>query len=371
MSKVIMTSQQLIERLFILLNSKTFYKNKWNYNLGLVAPSKSTPTFKDSQGRTVTNCNPYNVPARSFDCHNLYKCLLNGYDVNYNAIGYYQTSLSNTGDCSEKGLIDQCGNVTNNFTLLKDGIPELLYMSGHCGGFVGTFTRNGKTYNVIECTPSFGGGVVASWVDSDGTRRAYKGGNSNGRWTLHGLFTPWISYDGSITIDVNNFPILSKGSQGSYVTMLQTLLVQQGYDPNGIDGYFGDGCDKAVRQYQKDHNLEVDGCVGPATWNVLVNGGNVSKPKEQPKKEEPKKEEPKKEASTKVDVSKYPVLKKGSKGKKVTELQNLLRGKGYLIKVDGDFGDQTDGAVRKFQKKFGLEIDGKVGPITWDKLING
>lgn len=57
------------------------------------------------------------------------------------------------------------------------------------------------------------------------------------------------------------------------------------------------------------------------------------------------------------------LLKKGSKGKKVEELQRLLG-----IKIDGDFGPATELAVMRFQGQQGLKTDGIVGPKTWDKL---
>lgn len=58
-----------------------------------------------------------------------------------------------------------------------------------------------------------------------------------------------------------------------------------------------------------------------------------------------------------------PLLKRGSKGAPVRELQKLL-----LITVDGDFGPKTQAAVKAFQKKHGLTADGIVGPYTWAVL---
>lgn len=65
-------------------------------------------------------------------------------------------------------------------------------------------------------------------------------------------------------------------------------------------------------------------------------------------------------------------LSKGSKGSDVMALQILLIGYGYSCGsygVDGDFGGDTDGAVRRFQKDKGLGVDGIVGPKTWAKLL--
>lgn len=344
MSKVIMTSQDLIERLRILAARRTFYRNKYPYNLCRINEDKRT----------------------SADCVNLYKALLNGYDVYKSTIGYYQKDLSNTGDCSEQGLLNQCTDISIDFTRIADGKPRALWMNGHFGGSIPTVTMNNKRYNVIECTPSFGGGIIYSWVDPDGTRRACQGGTVNGKWLKNGLFTPFVNYNAQpTTVDVSGYPELKKGSTGNYVAKLQILLSDKGYDPNGIDGCFGNGCDSAVKRYQKDNSLDADGIVGQKTWNSLVNG-SVSKPTTQQPKPEPKPETPKKE-----DVSKYPVLKNGSSGTYVKRLQTLLRENGYLIKVDGKFGDKTKNAVEKYQKKKNLKVDGIVGPKTWDKLING
>ena len=57
------------------------------------------------------------------------------------------------------------------------------------------------------------------------------------------------------------------------------------------------------------------------------------------------------------------VLKKGSKGKEVKELQEFLG-----ITADGDFGPGTEKVVKKWQKDNGLTADGIVGSKTWDAM---
>ena len=56
-------------------------------------------------------------------------------------------------------------------------------------------------------------------------------------------------------------------------------------------------------------------------------------------------------------------LKLWSSGPLVEKLQKALG-----IKVDGKFGEGTELAVKKYQKKNGLTPDGVVGPETWKKL---
>ena len=67
-------------------------------------------------------------------------------------------------------------------------------------------------------------------------------------------------------IPVNWVALSQNKSNDSWaVTKLQQELTAWGYDPNGIDGSFGPGCAAAVKQFQKDNGLDIDGSVGPAT----------------------------------------------------------------------------------------------------------
>lgn len=173
---VIMTAQQFIDIAKALAARPTYYKNKYPDNL----------CYIHADGRT------------SADCVNLYKAILNGYDVSKSTVGYYQRDLSNTGDCTEAELLAQCSDVSQDFTDIM--APEILYMKGHIGAYIGTTTRDGITYNVIECTSAWQGGILYSWVDADGTRRRSKGGNKsknkNGgiiKWTHHGKPSRWVS----------------------------------------------------------------------------------------------------------------------------------------------------------------------------------
>lgn len=63
-----------------------------------------------------------------------------------------------------------------------------------------------------------------------------------------------------------------------------------------------------------------------------------------------------------VDAASY---KKGSTGNMVVKIQTKLKNWGYYDgAVDGIFGSGTESAVKRFQKKNGLTVDGKVGPAT-------
>ena len=77
--------------------------------------------------------------------------------------------------------------------------------------------------------------------------------------------------DGSVPSDL---PTLRRGSRGEYVTLLQTKLIQLGYDVGGTgaDGVYGAKTEAAVKAFQKDHGLVADGITGPRTWEALSTG---------------------------------------------------------------------------------------------------
>lgn len=145
-------------------------------------------------------------------------------------------------------------------------------------------------------------------------------------------------------------PTLSKGSYGTYTKELQNRLLELGYDLGsyGADGSFGNATLTAVKLFQEANGLTVDGIVGPATWAALDSA------------------EAKKYTSP---SEKYGVIKFGSTNKDAVKvLQSALVKAGYSLTIDGVFGYSTRWSVYHFQRKNGLEVDGIVGPKTWEKL---
>ena len=67
-------------------------------------------------------------------------------------------------------------------------------------------------------------------------------------------------------------PVLKKGKKGEAVRALQAHLVGYGYSvgDSGLDGSFGTATEAAVRQYQVDHQLSVDGSAGPQTRKHML-----------------------------------------------------------------------------------------------------
>lgn len=93
-------------------------------------------------------------------------------------------------------------------------------------------------------------------------------------------FTHWarlnVDYDAQTGEEtpmppVENRRTLRSGMSGEDVRMLQSQLIALGYslEPYGVDGYFGMVTRAAVRLFQRDYTLNVDGVVGARTWAAL------------------------------------------------------------------------------------------------------
>jgi peptidoglycan hydrolase-like protein with peptidoglycan-binding domain len=133
------------------------------------------------------------------------------------------------------------------------------------------------------------------------------------------------------------WPLEQEGSTGEDVKSVQYLLTAQGH-PTGVDGAFGPLTKAAAEAFQSSRGLGADGIVGPQTWPQLI---------EQ--------------------------VQQGSTGDAVSAVQSQIhgRGDGAHIAIDGDFGPDTNDAVRAFQTLLGLSVDGIVGQQTWNSLLNG
>ena len=85
----------------------------------------------------------------------------------------------------------------------------------------------------------------------------------------------WLGHEGT---EVDSFtktvavklPVLKKGSQGDSVMALQTLLEGYGYEDRGGWGAFDSKTERALKEYQRDCELTVDGSCGKATWTSLL-----------------------------------------------------------------------------------------------------
>ena len=197
------------------------------------------------------------------DCVGLIKSFFwkNG-DIN----GTNKYASNNCPDLSANGMIEYCEK-TGPISTIPD-IPGLVvWKSGHIGVYVGsgyTIEMRGFAYDCVK-------------------RKV-----EDGPWTKWGkLPKSMLTYIEADDVDDGDedHPMLMNGSEGDDVVTLQTDLIELGYDCGrwGADGDFGDATELAVKEFQKDHNLEVDGIVGEKTWAALDKAiADMSKPVENP-----------------------------------------------------------------------------------------
>jgi peptidoglycan hydrolase-like protein with peptidoglycan-binding domain len=132
-------------------------------------------------------------------------------------------------------------------------------------------------------------------------------------------------------------PVLKKGSNEPAVRDLQEALKALGHDPGPIDGVFGEATEAAVRAFQQEKEITVDGIVGKVTW-INIDEADQSEP----------------------------VLRIGSTGLPVRRAQKRMSLVGFDVGgVDGRYRAKTESAVKDLQQRFQVTIDGVVGPQTW------
>ncbi|TXL69465.1 peptidoglycan-binding protein [Vineibacter terrae] len=116
--------------------------------------------------------------------------------------------------------------------------------------------------------------------------------------------------------------MLKLGMAGEPVKRLQQKLGVE------ADGQFGPATDAALRAYQKQNGLAVDGIAGPDTFSQM-------------------------------GLSELVLLMPGATGETVKKLQAALG-----IAADGQYGPATVAAVKAYQQQHSLDADGYAGPVT-------
>ena len=145
---------------------------------------------------------------------------------------------------------------------------------------------------------------------------------------------------------ISPWPLVQTGAQGHPIRTLQLLLRAHGHNVT-VDGVFGPATETAVKSFQSSKSLAPVGIVSPQTWIALI-----------------------------IQI------RQGNRGDAVRGLQEEFQFRNESgdpnkgVQVDGNFGPQTDAAVRGFQHALSLDIpsvvvDGIVGPMTWQALVSG
>ena len=191
------------------------------------------------------------------------------------------------------------------------------------------------------------------------------------------------SYYGDVEI-VPNAPVrgitasypgtpLRRGTTGPSVVTVQVMLnrVSQSYPAipkiPSVDGIFGARTEAAVRKFQEVFDLNVDGIIGPATWNSLVRlyiaVTRLGELRSQGQR-------------FYANSWAHEPISPGDRGVKVEHLQYMLSVLSEYIPeippvtIDGIYGPATRNAVLAAQGRFGLPQTGRVDFDTWDEIYD-
>jgi peptidoglycan hydrolase-like protein with peptidoglycan-binding domain len=131
------------------------------------------------------------------------------------------------------------------------------------------------------------------------------------------------------------WPFVRPGNRGERVFAIQYLLQQKRFKVPAT-GFYGSITTSAVKSFQRSRGLNPSGNVGPSTWDRLI-----------------------------------VTLSRGNSGSAVRAVQHNLRfAYGFLVlPVTGNFGPQTQAAVKAFQRGSRLPVTGVVNSPTWMTII--
>jgi peptidoglycan hydrolase-like protein with peptidoglycan-binding domain len=178
---------------------------------------------------------------------------------------------------------------------------------------------------------------------------------------------------------------LHMGDEGDDVKKLQKALRILGYSLDA-DAVYGDGTTAAVALFQQAEGLEADGVAGKATItaifgscaktaDITASGDDAAASSASSSSSSSSTSSSSSSSSSSSDdktVSSIAAIgstpspcKAGDSGKNVTKIQQALEVLGYYSgSIDGDYGENTVSAVKRFQKNRGMKQDGVAGAAT-------
>lgn len=130
----------------------------------------------------------------------------------------------------------------------------------------------------------------------------------------------------------------AKGEEGADIKRFQERLYELGYleSQDLVTGSFGDRTEEAVKKLQELNGITQDGKVGRQTMNLLYS-----------------------------DTIQPNLLTFGEQSPVVLAAQERLKALGYMTSTpDGNYGQDTTAAVKQFQSRNDLVVDGYLGPST-------
>ncbi len=237
------------------------------------------------------------------------------------------------------------GMTGNDVYAMQVRLIELRYLNGVADGVFGTETEEAlKAFQKNNNLEADGVAGATTLRKLNGSARAATG------------VTPTPAPAGVVT--------LREGDAGQNVYALQYRLFELGYYSGRIDGRFTAQTTQAVIAFQQANGLTADGIAGSNTQSKLNRSDAVAAPSVSQDL-----------SSTKPQITSTPeiaAMRRGDESEDVATLQKALKDLGYLsAEPDGQFGAETERAVKLFQEANGLTADGVAGRGTLSILFSG
>lgn len=181
----------------------------------------------------------------------------------------------------------------------------------------------------------------------------------------HGLRRP-LAFRGPIA------PCVCPAHGTEFIRWVQSSLNQLFGLRLRVNGLMARATREALCRFQEQEGLTIDGIAGPETEQALIAARSQRRGRA-PEAPEPGPEQSEWYEFDTLELESpatQPLLRRGSRGSAVIDLQNRLTALGFNPgAADGIFGSLTEAAVKSFQRSRGLSIDGLVGSQTWGALL--
>lgn len=156
---------------------------------------------------------------------------------------------------------------------------------------------------------------------------------------------------------------LKLGDNASSVGIMQRRLIELNYPIEKADLVYGKKTMEVVKLFQKLNGLTEDGKAGRATLNLMFS--------DKAKKYTGSSGGSNDDGNSKRKPNDKTILKLGDSGKEVLFLQKRLLALNYQgLTADGKFGKATENALKLFQMKNGLKVDGKARVGTLERIYS-
>ena len=295
-------------------------------------------------------------------------------DANLQAFLYEGKPKNSQGKATEiwtlsplPGAIIRLNNMGDAVTTVQTRLKELGYYDGE---ITGTYDKDTQT--AVKAFQK-ANGLTADGAVGTETKAMLESANALASGVTASP-TPSPSPTPAPTYTVPESTVRS-GSSGDDAKLVQSRLKELGYYTGKVDGKFGSGSVKALKEFQETNGLEADGVAGQSTYNVLfsvtaLKVGTTPTPTPSPTPKPTATPSPT-PTPTPLTEDNVVLIKLGVTGDAVSSLQTRLTQLGYYdANVDGTCKADDVAAIKAFQEKNGLKVDGVAGYDTQSKMYS-